>query len=55
MSWKKIDPADGKPRYIKGSGNFYYLSKDKKSALDDIPQGWKIIAKSGRLALVRER
>jgi hypothetical protein len=55
MTYKKID-IDNKPRYIKGSGNFYYLSKDKNGALDDIPEGWKIIRrKNGRLAIVRER
>lgn len=53
MTWKKFD-QDGKPRYIQRRGNFCYLSKDKSGALDDIPEGWKVIKKkNGRLALVR--
>jgi hypothetical protein len=56
MSWKKIDPFDNRPRYIHGSGGFYYLSKDSKNALENIPEGFKIVlTENKRLRLVRDK
>jgi hypothetical protein len=46
---------DGKPRYIQGKGNFYHLSKSKNGALEDIPEGYKVITnRNGKLSLVRK-
>ena len=53
MTWVMKD-IDGKNRYIKGSGDFFYLSKDKSRALDSVPSGWKVERKkNGRLTLRR--
>lgn len=54
MTWSEID-KDGKNRYIKGrGGDFFYLSKDKSRALDDVPSGWEVRRKkNGRLILRR--
>jgi hypothetical protein len=52
--WQEVG-HDGKPRYVKMTGNLVYLSKDKSGALDDIPDGWKVIRrKNNVLRLVKE-
>lgn len=48
--------ADGKKKYIKGSGGIFHLSRNIEGALDQIPDGWKIIRrKNRRLSLIRDR
>lgn len=54
MVWKQVD-VDNKVRYIKGRGDFFHLSKNSDGALDSIPDGWKVIRRSGRLKLLRDR
>lgn len=54
MTFEKID-MDGKPRYVKKKGGIVHLSKDKNGALDDVPEGWKVIRrKSGKLSIIMD-
>jgi len=55
MVWNKRDPSDGKPRFIRKEGQNIILTKEKRGNLsEDIPSGWTVIDKNGRLKLVRE-
>jgi hypothetical protein len=47
MVWSRKN-AKGEDIYIKGSGNFYYITKDKKGALDFIPDGFEVVSKNNK-------
>lgn len=34
--------VDGKKYYIHGHGKFFYLSKDKRGALETFPEGYEV-------------
>lgn len=51
MPLKLIDPSDGKPRYIVRHGNLTHLSRDKRNAIDYVPDNCEVIEKNGHLAL----
>jgi len=48
-----IKDKDGK-KYIKGRGKFFYLSKDKSGALNQIPSGHQLIRINGRIFLKKK-
>ena len=54
MVWSKVNTHDGRVRYIKGRYPHFYLSRDKKGALEDIPEGWDVVTKNGTLRLIRK-
>jgi hypothetical protein len=55
MVFSKTCPADGKPRYIKKFGGIILLTKDKKGALEDLPEGWEIFeTENGYLRIKRK-
>jgi hypothetical protein len=48
--------ANGEIRYIKGNSSFCYITKDKKGALEEIPEGLEVIKnKYGNLQVRRKR
>ena len=55
MVWIKISKIDGKPRYIKRFGNIVLLTKDKKGALSEVPEGWEVIELSGGHLKIRKK
>lgn len=40
--------------YIKGRGNFYYLSSSKRGALNKFPKGFEVKESNGRLWLKKK-
>lgn len=54
MVWTRIDPSDGKPRFLRKQGQNVILTREKwGTLLDEIPDGWRIIERNGHLKLVR--
>jgi len=50
-----IKNSNGRKFYIRGRGKFYYLSSDKKGALDNVPDGWQVVkSPNGRIYLRRK-
>lgn len=50
----QIKDTDGKIKYVKRKGEFYYITKDSKGALEELPEGFKILRnKNGRLYIKR--
>ena len=49
-----IEDPKGKTLYVHGKGKYFYLSREKDGALENMPEGWKIIKIKGKLYLKRE-
>jgi hypothetical protein len=48
--------AKGESRYIKGNSSFCYITKDKKGALENIPEGFEVVRnKYGNLQVRRKK
>jgi hypothetical protein len=46
---------NGKTYFVKGSGGFYYLTKDSNGALENLPEGYQIKElKNGRLTVSKK-
>lgn len=50
----QIKDTDGKIKYVKRRGEFYYITKDPKGSLEELPDGLKVVRnKRGRLYIKR--
>jgi hypothetical protein len=35
--------SDGSKRYVRSYGNIILVTKDKKGALEELPEGWELV------------
>lgn len=54
MTWQEIG-HDGRPRYIKGNDRFCYLTRNRRGALDDIPEGWEVYRDKNNVLRLRKK